>query len=73
MIASGWVRATYRWVMLGSLDYLSNLEIGRKDHLLGLQLGEIQLSEPFLPDNLKGYHLTGRITLACLPFCVSWI
>jgi hypothetical protein len=47
MIALGWVRATYRSIMLGSLDYLSNLEIGRNTTCLGSNLERSSLVNLF--------------------------
>jgi hypothetical protein len=54
---------------LGSLGYLSVLKIERGSHSLGLQLGEIQLNEPFLSDSLGRCHLTGNFAHAHLTLC----
>ncbi len=51
-------------------DYLSALKVEGRDHSLGLQLGEVQLSEPFLSNSLRRRHLAGGFALTCLTFCV---
>ncbi len=56
-------------LLIHSLDCLSDLKVGGGDHPLGLQFGEVQLSEPFLPDSLRKHQLAGSLAFACLTIC----
>jgi hypothetical protein len=63
----------WSWTDFDSLGYLFVLKIERGGHSLGLQLGEIQLNEPFLSNSLGRCHLTGNFAHAHLRFCAHWV
>ncbi len=57
------------FLLIHSLDCLSDLKVGGGDHPLGLEFGEVQLNEPFIPDSLKRRQLAGSLAFACLTIC----